>query len=136
MNKTFSYLLLMLACFTLSRLPASAGTNAAATLLRIVLVGDSTVAPDGGWGSAFSRHLADGATCINLAQPGRSSKSYLAEGLWEKALAVKGDYYLIQFGHNDQPSKGPERETDPATTYAANMARFVEEVRAIGANPC
>ena len=33
-----------------------------------------------------------------------------------RASAAKGDYYLIQFGHNDQPGKGPERETDPATT--------------------
>jgi pectinesterase len=73
--------------------------------------------------------------CTNLARGGRSSKSYLAEGHWQKALALKGDYYLIQFGHNDQPGKGPERETDPATTYTANMARYVDEARAIGATP-
>lgn len=103
--------------------------------LLIVLVGDSTVAPNGGWGPAFEEFLAGGATCANAARAGRSSKSFLAEGHWAPALALKGDYYLIQFGHNDQPGKGPERETEPATTYPANLARFVDEVRAGGGVP-
>jgi pectinesterase len=93
------------------------------------------IAPNGGWGPAFSEHLANGATCTNLARPGRSSKSYITEDVWDMALAAKGDYYLIRFGHNDQPGKGPERETDPATTYTTNMMRFVNEVRAIGGTP-
>jgi lysophospholipase L1-like esterase len=42
---------------------------------------------------------------------------------------------LIQFGHNDMPGKGPERETDPATTFPENMGRFVDEVRAAGGQP-
>jgi lysophospholipase L1-like esterase len=42
---------------------------------------------------------------------------------------------LIQFGHNDMPGKGPKRETDPATTYAENLTRFVTEARAAGAQP-
>jgi polygalacturonase/lysophospholipase L1-like esterase len=113
----------------------SLNTVAAPKTPLIVLVGDSTVTDESGWGLGFKRFLADGVTCTNLARGGRSSKSYLAEGHWEKALALKGDYYLIQFGHNDQPGKGPERETDPATTYAANMARYVDEARAIGATP-
>ena len=74
-------------------------------------------------------------TVTNTAQNGRSSKSFRDEGHWATAIAAKGDYYLIQFGHNDQPGKGPERETDPATTFPANMARYVDEVRAIGATP-
>ncbi len=98
----------------------------------IVLVGDSTVAPNGGWGPAFQEFLTGGASCANAARAGRSSKSYLDEGHWAPALALKGDYYLIQFGHNDQPGKGPERETEPATTYSANLARYVDEVRAGG----
>jgi lysophospholipase L1-like esterase len=71
----------------------------------------------------------------NTAQNGRSSKSFRDEGHWATALAAKGDYYLIQFGHNDQPGKGPGRETDPATTFPASMARYVDDVRAIGATP-
>jgi pectinesterase len=102
---------------------------------HIVLVGDSTVTNQSGWGSGFRRFVTDGAIVSNMAQSGRSSKSYLAEGHWAQALALKGDYYLIQFGHNDQPGKGPDRETDPSTTFTANMAHYVDEVRALGAQP-
>jgi len=102
--------------------------------VRIVLVGDSTVTDDSGWGAGF-RRLAPGAEVINLAANGRSSKSFIAEGRWAEALEKRGNYYLIQFGHNDEPGKGPERETDPNTTYRANLARYVEEARGIGATP-
>jgi pectinesterase len=73
--------------------------------------------------------------CTNTSQGGRSSKSFIDEGRWTQALALKGDYYLIQFGHNDEPGKGPARETDPATTFTQNMVRYVDEARAIGAKP-
>jgi len=107
---------------------------AAQQRVRIVLVGDSTVTDDSGWGAGF-KLLASGADVINTAANGRSSKSFIAEGRWADALTRRGDYYLIQFGHNDEPGKGPERETDPKTTYRENMARYVDEVRAIGATP-
>jgi pectate lyase len=103
--------------------------------VRIVLAGDSTVIDKGGWGAAFARRLGPDAECVNLARSGRSSKSYRNEGLWKKALEQKPDYILIQFGHNDMPGKGPERETDPKTTYRENLARYVDEARAIGATP-
>jgi pectinesterase len=103
--------------------------------MRIVLVGDSTVTDEKGWGIGFRRLLRDNVECVNAAVSGRSSKSYIDEGLWTRALALKGDYYLIQFGHNDEPGKGPERETEPATTYAANLDRYVDEARAGGATP-
>ena len=101
----------------------------------IVLVGDSTVNDRSGWGLGFKQFVSDDAKVINTAQNGRSSKSFVTEGHWAKAIALKGDYYLIQFGHNDEPGKGPDRETDPATTYTANLARYVDEVRALGAQP-
>jgi pectinesterase len=103
--------------------------------IRLVLVGDSTVTEESGWGRGFRHFVTDGAEVINLAASGRSSKSYLDEGRWADALARKGDFYLIQFGHNDEPGKGPERETDPETTFRANMTRYVDEARAIGARP-
>jgi len=118
-----------------SFLPARAEKPSAKPKLRIVLVGDSTVNDGGGWGYGFKRFLADDVECTNVAANGRSSKSFIAEGRWEKALALKGDYYLIQFGHNDEPGKGPDRETDPATTYVQNLARYVDDARAIGAKP-
>ncbi len=116
----------------------AAGVNAAASPLpkvKIVLVGDSTVAPRTGWGTAFAALIGPNAEVINLARGGRSSKSYINEGHWKNALEQKADYILIQFGHNDMPGKGPERETDPATTYPQYMARYVDEARAAGAKP-
>lgn len=103
--------------------------------ITIVLVGDSTVTDDAGWGTGFRRFVGPKARVANTAAGGRSSKSFRDEGLWDQALALKGQYYLIQFGHNDQPGKGLERETDPATTFPANLVRYVDEVRAIGATP-
>jgi pectinesterase len=103
--------------------------------MRIVLVGDSTVTNDQGWGSGFSLLVTGDVEVVNLAAHGRSSKSFIAEGLWAEALAKQGQYYLIQFGHNDEPGKGPDRETDPKTTFRSNMARYqtpyVEAVRAL-----
>jgi lysophospholipase L1-like esterase len=103
--------------------------------VRIVLTGDSTVALGGGWGAAFCGMMTPNVECVNVAKNGRSSKSYYDEGLWKDALSRKPDYILIQFGHNDMPGKGPLRETDPDTTYAANMRRYIEEARGIGAQP-
>ncbi|HEX7955343.1 MAG TPA: glycosyl hydrolase family 28 protein [Pyrinomonadaceae bacterium] len=108
---------------------------AGAGKVKIVLVGDSTVGESDGWGPGFRRFVSADAEVLNMAKNGRSSKSYAAEGWWKKALELKGDYILIQFGHNDMPGKGPERETDPATTYAANITRYVDEARAAGVKP-
>jgi pectinesterase len=103
--------------------------------VRIVLVGDSTVTDDSGWGAGFTQLVTAGVEVINTAANGRSSKSFIDEGRWAEALAKRGHYYLIQFGHNDEPGKGPDRETDPKTTYRANMARYVDDARGIGAKP-
>jgi lysophospholipase L1-like esterase len=103
--------------------------------IKIVLVGDSTVNDGGGWGLGFKKHLAPEARCVNLAQNGRSSKSFIDEGWWKKALDEKPDYVFIQFGHNDQPGKGPKRETDPKTTYPELIGKYVDEAKAIGAKP-
>jgi lysophospholipase L1-like esterase len=117
--------------------PASAPANtvAARAQVRIVLAGDSTVTDDAGWGAGFKQRLKPGVELINLAKGGRSSGSFMAEGRWKQTLDLKPDYVLIQFGHNDQPGHGPERETDPKTTYRANMERYVDEAKAAGIKP-
>lgn len=108
---------------------------------KIVLVGDSTTAVQGGWGPSFcAEHVTSFAACVNLARGGRSSGSYIAEGSWELALAelrtpgFVNTWVLIQFGHNDQPGK-PGRSTDLATEFPANIRRYVNEARAAGAKP-
>jgi pectinesterase len=100
---------------------------------RIVLVGDSTVTDNAGWGLGFRQFLADGVTLTNTARGGRSSMSFIKEGSWEKALALKGDYYLIQFGHNDEPGK-PGRSTT-MEEYRTYMNQYVDDVRAAKATP-
>jgi lysophospholipase L1-like esterase len=101
---------------------------------RIVLVGDSTVATGGGWGPGFCSTLTPNVTCSDDALNGRSTKSYIDEGAWGQALSEHGQYYLIQFGHNDQ-KPDPSRHTDAETTFADNLRRFVREVRQLGGIP-
>ena len=103
--------------------------------IRVVLAGDSTTAVGSGWGPGFKKSFDDQIEIINMARGGRSSKSYIAEGLWKKCLALKPDYVLIQFGHNDQPGHGTTRETDPDTTYRQFMTQYVEDARAAGIKP-
>jgi lysophospholipase L1-like esterase len=102
---------------------------------RIVLVGDSTVNDEGGWGTGFKASFAPEVEVVNLALNGRSTKSFRDEGHWAPALTAKADYILIQFGHNDGPGKGPDRETDAGSTYRANLVRYIEEARGAGAKP-
>lgn len=102
---------------------------------RVLLTGDSTVSSRSGWGDSFGRLLADGTQWVNLARSGRSSKSYRDEGWWDKVLAERPTWILIQFGHNDQPGKGPERETDPQSTYRENLIRYLNDAREVGATP-
>jgi lysophospholipase L1-like esterase len=96
---------------------------------KIVLVGDSTVATQGGWGPGFCTTLTPNVTCVDLGLNGRSTKSYIDEGTWKKALAEDGQYYFIQFGHNDQKAI-PALHADAKTDYENNLRRMVREVRA------
>jgi len=108
--------------------PAPAGK------VRIVIVGDTTAKNKQGWGPGFKSFLNENAECTNLAIGGRSSKKFIDEGRWTKALALKGDYYLIQFGHNDESAKD-DSHTDPNTTYRQFITRYVDETRANGGKP-
>ncbi len=109
--------------------------------LRVILVGDSTMATRSGYGDALCRRFKSEVTCINLARGGRSSGSFRAEGRWDEVQALLRDstpysasYVLIQFGHNDQPGKAP-RSTDLVTQFPQNMERYADEVLALGGVP-
>ncbi|MGC3991750.1 MAG: rhamnogalacturonan acetylesterase [Chthoniobacteraceae bacterium] len=127
------------AAFAQTPTPASA---AASNTLRLVIVGDSTVSnyppahPNRGWGMYIEERFKPGTVAVtNLATPGRSTKTFIKEGRWQKALELKPDYVLIQFGHNDShPSTQPEA-TDPATDYRDNLRRYIDDARKIGATP-
>lgn len=68
---------------------------------------------------------------------GRSSKSFRTEGRWDKIekQLKKGDFVIIQFGHNDQKVKDSSKFTNPYTQYRANLERYVNETRVKGATP-
>jgi len=103
--------------------------------IRVVLVGDSTVTDKAGWGGAIGKFFHKNAKVINFARSGRSSKSYINEGWLSKALATGPDYVIIQFGHNDCPGKGPERETDSYTSFRKYISKYIAEARKINAQP-
>lgn len=111
----------------------------------LFLIGDSTMAnkenpdknPEHGWGQVLPQFLTSGIEIQNHAVNGRSSKSFRTEGRWdqvEKQLK-KGDFVIIQFGHNDQKIKDSTKFTNPYTQYRANLERYVNEARAKGAIP-
>lgn len=109
--------------------------------IRIVLVGDSTMAVKSGYGPGFCADVVPQVTCLNMAKGGRSSGSYRAEGSWAQVMeqlkqneGFKETYVLIQFGHNDQPGK-PGRSTDLATEFPVNLSRYVQDVKSAGARP-
>jgi len=119
----------------------AAHAHAAALPDRVILVGDSTMASTTGYGDALCARFTPETACLNLARGGRSSASFRAEGRWDEVLQLLRDggafrktYVLIQFGHNDQPGK-PGRSTDYVREFPANMTRYVEEARALGAQP-
>jgi lysophospholipase L1-like esterase len=78
-------------------------------LPTVFIAGDSTAARGAGesqqgWAVPFADYFNPAkVNVVNLARGGRSSRTFITEGLWDKLLAdVKaGDIVLIQFGHND-----------------------------------
>lgn len=113
--------------------------------IRILMIGDSTMAnkdtskgsPERGWGMVLQDFFTDAVEVDNHAQNGRSTKSFINEGRWDKVLARirPGDYVFIQFGHNDEKYNKPAVYTAPGVTFDANLRRFVMEARQRGGIP-
>jgi lysophospholipase L1-like esterase len=81
--------------------------------------------------------FVDPAMVQNHAVNGRSTKSFIDEGRWDKVVAElkPGDFVIIQFAHNDEKKEDPKRYADPATSFPGNLRRFINDSRAKGANP-
>jgi rhamnogalacturonan acetylesterase len=140
---------------------SAASSNAPPAHPTLFLIGDSTVKNGTkgqvGWGQVISRWFdSSKITVTNRALGGRSSRTYLTEGLWSKVLAeVKaGDFVLMQFGHNDggpltggrarASLKGVGDETQSVTnngtneivhTYGWYMRKYISDAKAKGATP-
>ena len=132
------------------------------------IIGDSTVKNgDGtgkgslwGWGSFMADYFDTSKIAVrNHAIGGRSSRTFITEGRWDKVLAElrKGDYVIMQFGHNDS---GPLDDTARARgtikgigeeskevynpimkkqevvyTYGYYMRKYIRDAKAKGATP-
>ena len=110
---------------------------------RIFYIGDSTVQfnkidtyPQTGMSQVLELFTAPGVRVEHHGKNGRSTKSFLDEGLFEpvKKQMGQGDLLLIQFGHNDE-KEDPLRHTDPFGSYQENLRYFIGAARAAGAYP-
>ena len=110
----------------------------------LFITGDSTVKntdrdENGMWGwGAVATEVFDTTkiTIQNSAQAGRSCRSYLREGRWDRVVndLRPGDFVLIQFGHNDigrEIDHGKARNEIPGTADSSHVyrVRTDEEVR-------
>ncbi len=127
-------------------LPAMAATaQVPADSVTVFMIGDSTMAnkpldkenQERGWGQMLPIYFEGPIKVDNHAVNGRSSKSFIDEGRWEKVREQirPGDYVIIQFGHNDEKAKSPDRYTVPGSTFDANLKKFVNETREKGGTP-
>ena len=117
----------------------------ASSFTTIHLMGDSTMAekdlsdgkPERGWGMMFPNFVDSTFRVVNYAQNGRSTKSFIDKGLWQRVYDAlqPGDYVFIQFGHNDAKADDPERYAPAFGAYEDNLRRFVTGAREKGATP-
>ncbi len=132
----------------------------------VFFTGDSTVKnedkdDDGMWGwasQAYTVFNPKKITCMNSARAGRSTRTFLNEGLWDRVYnsLQPGDFVLIQFGHNDigpiddKKMRGVIPGTSDSTkvfrmkdsgkyelvyTFGLYLKKFIQDVREKGATP-
>jgi lysophospholipase L1-like esterase len=133
-------------------------------LPTIFVVGDSTANNNAnggrGWGDPFiSLFDATKVNVLNRARAGRSSRTFITQGLWDNVLSEmkRGDLVLIQFGHNDGgaindasrargslPGTGEEteeidnlltKEHEVVHTYGWYLRKMIADTKAKGAIP-
>jgi rhamnogalacturonan acetylesterase len=134
----------------------------------LYIIGDSTVKnSDGsgangqwGWGSLLDMYFDTNRISVrNHAIGGRSSRTFITDGRWDRILQTlqKGDYVIMQFGHNDSSplddtarARGTikgigndsidtynpiRKQREMVYSYGYYMRRYVNEAKAKGAIP-
>lgn len=103
--------------------------------ITVYLIGDSTMSvkeprfyPETGWGMPFVYFFDSTVFVDNRAKNGRSTKSFIAENLWQPIVdkLTEGDYVFIQFGHNDEGKEKVGRYTT-LDEFKTNLLRYVNE---------
>jgi len=145
--------------------PASKRARINPALPTIFIAGDSTAAASSsrlnqGWAVPFVNYFdPEKVNVVNRARGGRSSRTFITEGLWDELLVdVKpGDIVLIQFGHNDGgpvnddrrargslPGLGDEsleienqvtKKHEVVHTYGWYLSKMIRGAKAKGATP-
>jgi rhamnogalacturonan acetylesterase len=128
------------------------------------IIGDSTVRnpnrPQCGWGEVIGSQFDTLKISIsNQAIAGRSTRTFVSEGRWDKILATlkPGDFVIMQFGHNegsvpDTTRNGrrgvlrgtgeetkdliwPDGRAETVHTYGWYLKKFIIDAKAKGATP-
>lgn len=134
------------------------------SLPTLFIVGDSTArnGRDLGWGDHLAHYFdTTKINVANRARAGRSSRSYIVESMWDKTLAEvkRGDFVLLQWGHNDGGDLGGAKprgslkglgeetqdvpqttgpmagKTETVHTYGWYLRKYIADVKAKGATP-
>jgi lysophospholipase L1-like esterase len=150
---------------------SAAATSAAPSMARtaskpaIFVAGNSTAARGAGerqqgWAVPFAGYFdTTKVDVVNRARGGRSSRTFVSEGLWERLIADvrPGDVVLIEFGHNDGgaindtlrargslPGLGDDsvaidnlitKRHEVVHTFGWYMRKMIAETKAKGATP-
>jgi rhamnogalacturonan acetylesterase len=133
-------------------------------LPTVFIVGDSTArnGADLGWGDHFAQLFDTSRINVaNRARAGRSSRTYINEGMWAKTLGEMkpGDFLLLQMGHNDGGDLGGAKprgtlkgvgeetqevpqtagplagQTETVHTYGWYLRKMIDEAKARGVHP-
>ncbi|MDB4890151.1 MAG: WD40-like beta Propeller containing protein [Gemmatimonadetes bacterium] len=170
------FLLVYLVCLVAANVPAVVAQGAPPTLPAprdaalptVFHIGDSTVRNGSGngangqwgWGDMMSCYFdTTRVNVVNRALGGRSSRTYLTQGHWDRTLPMikRGDLVIMQFGHNDASAVndtsrargtihgvGEESEEidnllthqrEVVHTFGWYLRRFVSDTRSRGAMP-
>lgn len=114
-------------------------------LPTLYVMGDSTVADQSaelpyapaasycGWGQMLPLFAGETLCVSNHAHSGLTTESFLQEGHWSilQKLVRPGDTVVMQFGHNDQKLA----HLQAGEGYRENLARYIQWVRQLGAEP-
>lgn len=102
---------------------------------QFFLIGDSTVAVDGGWGNGFLSYLKAPARGDNRGVSGSTTVSWKSNGRWDTLIkdvgTAKADFepvVTIQFGHNDQ-------KVMQLDEFHANLVEIGNQIKAAGGTP-
>lgn len=128
----------------------------------LYIIGDSTVRNTNnvqrGWGMFIQSYFDSTKLAVsNQAMAGRSTRTFIKEGRWDKVLSTlkAGDFVMMQFGHNEgsvpDTSKAgyrgvlkgvgeetkelvwPDGKPETVHTYGWYLSKFVKEAKAKGA---